>query len=73
MPRKKALPVKQQVETMSEHRIARSKERIEESRLLMENSRVTRLASITSFTAKTKRRAAGAKSKQVEAAKHDGR
>jgi hypothetical protein len=37
---------------------------IEESRALMENSRVTRLASITSFAAKSKRRAAAAKAKR---------
>jgi hypothetical protein len=65
MPRNKALPVEQQVQTMTEHRIARSKERIQESRVLMENSRVTRFASIASFAAKSKLRAAAAKVKRA--------
>jgi hypothetical protein len=63
MPQKEAAPVEQNDETMAEHRIAKSKKRVEESRVMMENSRVTHLASINTFRNKSKRRAAAARTK----------
>jgi hypothetical protein len=67
MPQKEAAPVEQNDETMAEHRIAQSKKRVEESRVMMENSRVTRLASINTFRNKSKRRAAAARAKIANA------
>jgi hypothetical protein len=67
MPQKEAAPVEQNDDTMAEHRIAQSKKRVEESRVMMENSRVTRLASIKTFRNKSKRRAAAARAKIANA------
>jgi hypothetical protein len=63
MPQREAVPLEQNDDTIAEHRIARSKKRVEESRVMMENSRVTHLASINTFRNKSKRRAAAARAK----------
>jgi hypothetical protein len=51
--------------TMSERCIARSNTRIQESGVLIENSRVTRLASIAAFKLRRKQKAAAAKAKRT--------
>jgi len=54
-------PIKQNVGTGME-RVGQSKARITESRTLIKKSRLMRLTSIATFTAKSRKRAAAAKS-----------
>lgn len=55
------LTVPDEGQTMSEHRIARSKMRIKESRVLIEQANMTRLAHMAIAQGKAKHRAARAK------------
>jgi|GraSoiStandDraft_4_1057263.scaffolds.fasta_scaffold2878371_1 hypothetical protein len=48
---------------MSERCVSRSNEAVRSSRVLIQNSRVTRLATIAAFKVKSKQRAAAARAK----------
>jgi hypothetical protein len=65
MPKSVTTPANQG--TPSQQRISKSKEAVRNSRILIENSRVTRLASIAAFKMKSKQRAAArAKAENVK-------
>jgi hypothetical protein len=63
MPRRKALPVKQDDETMTEHRIARSKLRVRESRALIKHSSGVWLIGLKIAEVKSRQRAETAQAK----------